>query len=93
VVAFFIATIEILALLSGELHLHGPLWDFTANFDINTAGFTIAAVFVLVWLAAIGYWRLAHVEERWTPATGHVHSSFTECELITPWTVNRDEAQ
>jgi high-affinity nickel-transport protein len=73
VVAFFIATIEILALLSGELHLHGPLWDFTANFNINTAGFTIAAVFVLVWLAAIGYWRLARVEQKWNLASGHVH--------------------
>jgi high-affinity nickel-transport protein len=75
-VAFGIGTIEIFGLLSAELHVHGGFWDFMANFNINTAGFAIAALFVAVWVAAIGYWRLAKLETRWAggpgsaPATG-----------------------
>ena len=36
-----------------------------ANFDINTAGFCIAGMFVLVWAVAIVYWRFGQVEEKW----------------------------
>jgi high-affinity nickel-transport protein len=35
-----------------------------ANFNINVAGFCIAAMFVLVWAAALIYWRLGRVETR-----------------------------
>jgi high-affinity nickel-transport protein len=65
-VAFLIGTIEIFGLLSGELDIHGGFWDFMANFDINKAGFAIAGLFVVVWVVAVGYWRLAKVETRWT---------------------------
>jgi high-affinity nickel-transport protein len=39
-----------------------------ANFNINVAGFCIAAMFVLVWGAALVYWRVGGVEERWSAA-------------------------
>jgi high-affinity nickel-transport protein len=67
-VAFLIGTIEIVGLLSAELHIHGGLWDFMANFDINKAGFAIAALFVAVWAAAIVYWRVGRLDHRWRPA-------------------------
>jgi high-affinity nickel-transport protein len=67
-VAFLIGTIEIIGLLSSELHVHGGFWDFMANFDINQAGFAIAALFVVVWVAAIGYWKFGKLDHRWTPA-------------------------
>jgi hypothetical protein len=35
-------SIEILGILTGELHLHGAFWSQMANFNINTAGFCIA---------------------------------------------------
>jgi nickel/cobalt transporter (NiCoT) family protein len=63
--AFLIGTVEILGLLTSELGLHGPFWDFAAGFDINKAGFTIAALFVAVWTAAIVIWRLGNIESRW----------------------------
>ncbi len=59
-VAFLIGTIEIIGLLSTELHIHGRIWDFMANFNINRAGFTIAGLFVVVWTIAIGYWKRAN---------------------------------
>ena len=63
--AFIIGTIELLGLLTRELHLRGAFWDLMANFDINVAGFVIAAMFVAVWAAALAYWRWGKVEDRW----------------------------
>jgi high-affinity nickel-transport protein len=66
--AFIIGTIEILGVLTDEIHLHGAFWDLMSNFDTNVAGFCIAGMFVLVWAAALIYWRLGNVEDRWTSA-------------------------
>jgi high-affinity nickel-transport protein len=70
--AFIIGTIELIGVLTSELHLHGGFWDVMANFDVNTAGFIIAAMFVVVWAVALAYWRFGNVEARWT---GGVQSS------------------
>jgi high-affinity nickel-transport protein len=67
-VAFLIGTIEIVGLLSSELHIRGGFWDFMANFNINEAGFAIAALFVVVWGIAIGYWKFGNLDSRWAPA-------------------------
>jgi high-affinity nickel-transport protein len=68
-VAFFIGTIEILGLLSAELHIHGGFWDFMATFNINKAGFGIAALFLIVWALALAYWKIAKVEDTWSTAS------------------------
>ncbi len=39
-----------------------------ANFNINKAGFVIAAVFVITWLAALAIWRYGRIEEKWDAA-------------------------
>jgi nickel/cobalt transporter (NiCoT) family protein len=67
-VAFFIGTIEIFGLLSTELHIRGGFWDFMATFNINKAGFGIAALFIIVWAMALGYWKIAKVETTWATA-------------------------
>jgi high-affinity nickel-transport protein len=64
--AFIIGTIEILGILTTEVHLHGAFWSLMANFNINAAGFCIAALFVAVWAVALAYWRWGNVEARWT---------------------------
>ena len=64
--AFIIGTIEILGILTTETHLHGGFWSVMANFNINVAGFCIAALFVLVWAVALAYWKWGDVEARWT---------------------------
>jgi high-affinity nickel-transport protein len=68
-VAFLIGTIEIIGLLSAELRIRGGFWDFMASFDINKAGFAIAALFVVVWVVAIAVWKLGGIDRRWRPAT------------------------
>jgi len=64
--AFIIGSIEILGILTAEVHLHGAFWSLMANFNLNVAGFCIAGLFVVVWAAALAYWRLGRVETRWT---------------------------
>ena len=63
--AFLIGTIEILGVLTSELHLTGGFWDFMANFDINKAGFAIAGLFAATWIVALGFWRFGKIEARW----------------------------
>jgi high-affinity nickel-transport protein len=67
-VAFLIGTIELVGLLSGELNLRGGFWSFTANFNINTAGFVIVGLFVVTWAVALAIWRFGRVEARWDAA-------------------------
>jgi high-affinity nickel-transport protein len=64
--AFIIGTIEILGVLTSEIHLSGPFWNLMANYNINLAGFCIAGLFVAVWAAALIYWRVGNVEDKWT---------------------------
>ncbi len=63
--AFIIGTVEILGILTDEMHLRGGFWSVMANFNINVAGFCIAALFVAVWALALAYWRFGDVEARW----------------------------
>ncbi|MEO6957563.1 MAG: HoxN/HupN/NixA family nickel/cobalt transporter [Antricoccus sp.] len=56
-VAFLIGTIEILGLLGDKLHLQGSFWSFMGTFNINTAGFALAGLFVIVWIGAVAYWK------------------------------------
>jgi len=64
--AFIIGTIEILGIFTTEFHLGGSFWNLMANFNINLAGFCIAGLFVAVWAAALIYWRVGDVENKWT---------------------------
>jgi high-affinity nickel-transport protein len=65
--AFLIGTVELLGVLTAELHLHGLFWDFMAGFDINKAGFTIAGLFAVTWAVALAVWHFARIDSRWAP--------------------------
>jgi high-affinity nickel-transport protein len=67
-VAFVIGTIEVVGLLSEKLELSGQPWDFIAGIDINRAGQLIVATFLLVWLGAVAYYKLAKVDQRYAEA-------------------------
>jgi high-affinity nickel-transport protein len=78
-VAFIIGTIELLSVLQSQLNLHGGIWDFSQNFNINHAGFIIVGVFVLTWAVALAIWHFGQIESRWerhaaestAPPVGH----------------------
>jgi nickel/cobalt transporter (NiCoT) family protein len=65
VVAVFIGGLEVAQVLAGQLNLTGGFWSYASNFNINHAGFIIAGMFVVVWMAALAIWRFGRVEERW----------------------------
>ncbi len=73
-VAFLIGGIEIVGLLSTELHLQGWLGDYLASFNINTAGLVVVALFVLVWAFALALWRFGKIESRWEAAAAAARS-------------------
>jgi high-affinity nickel-transport protein len=83
-VAFAIGTIEILGLVAKEANLDSPFWIFVARFNINMAGFVIVALFVVTWLGAWAYWRLAGVANRGSPSAGD--------EALTPPSGGRDQS-
>jgi high-affinity nickel-transport protein len=66
--AFIIGTIEIIGVLTSELHLHGWFWDTMANFDINKAGFIMVGLFLVIWVVAVAVWKYGNVENRWERA-------------------------
>jgi len=76
-ICFIVGTVEILGLLPQELHLHGRFWDAVSGVDLNAAGFLIVGLFVLTWVAALVYWRVGRVEERWSAALAG-HEGFEE---------------
>jgi high-affinity nickel-transport protein len=70
-VAFFVGTIELLGLVGQEANLSSPFWEFVRGFNLNAAGFVIVGLFVVTWVIALLYWRLARVEEKWSAALVH----------------------
>ncbi len=70
-IALFIGTIELFGLLGRELGLRGAVWSWMGRFNINSAGFVIVGVFVVVWAAALLVWRFGRIESRWEAAAEH----------------------
>ncbi|WP_317444631.1 HoxN/HupN/NixA family nickel/cobalt transporter [Streptomyces collinus] len=65
-VAFFVGTIELVGVLHDKLGLDDGVTGWIAGLDLDNVGYVIVGLFVVVWAVAVGYWRLAKVEERWT---------------------------
>ncbi len=68
VVAVFIGGLEVAQVLSEQLELSGPFWNYASQFDLNHAGFLIVGIFVAVWVVALSVWRWGRVEHRWETA-------------------------
>jgi high-affinity nickel-transport protein len=82
--AFIIGTIELLGVLTAEIHLHGAFWNVMANFNINLAGFCIAGLFVAVWAVALIYWRVGNVEDKWTAGMASAPVSAAPARTVQP---------
>jgi high-affinity nickel-transport protein len=67
-VAFLIGGIEFGGLLADRLHLRGGVGGALAGFDLNTAGYLVVAVFVVVWTVALAVWHFGRIEARWERA-------------------------
>ncbi|MEU0965967.1 HoxN/HupN/NixA family nickel/cobalt transporter [Streptomyces sp. NPDC005917] len=71
-VAFFIGTIELVGVLHDKLGLSDAVTGWISGLDLDNVGYVIVGLFVGVWAAAVAYWKVAKVEQRWTarPAGG-----------------------
>jgi high-affinity nickel-transport protein len=67
-VAFLVGTIEIISVLHDNAGWVNPVTTWISGIDLNNVGFIIVGLFVVTWAVALGYWRIARVEDRWTPA-------------------------
>ncbi|MBO0769152.1 MAG: HoxN/HupN/NixA family nickel/cobalt transporter [Solirubrobacterales bacterium] len=70
-IAFVVGGIEIIGVLSDELHWNGWLADFVGGLDLNTVGYIVVGLFVVVWGGALAFWKLGRVEERWEAGLDH----------------------
>lgn len=63
-VALIVGAIEVLQVISGELNLRGPVWDFINNtLDLSHLGFFIVAILVLSWLVSTIIYRVKRYED------------------------------
>jgi nickel/cobalt transporter (NiCoT) family protein len=65
-VAFLVGSIELIGVLHDDAGLGDPFTNWVAGIDLNNVGFIIVGLFTLTWIVAVGYWRLAGVEEKWS---------------------------
>ena len=67
VVALFVGAVEVAQIVIQVLGLRGGPFDAIAGFNfIGAAGLLIVGLFIVTWIAAFTYFRLARVEERWS---------------------------
>ncbi len=69
-VALIIGTVELSGLVFQKLNLTGGFWSWWEKIDINLLGFIIVGLFLATWAIAASWWRLGHVEERWSRHLG-----------------------
>ena len=63
-VAAVVGTIELVQIVSQQLALSGPVWDFVNNtLDLGNLGFYIVAIFVLSWLISTVIYRARRFDE------------------------------
>jgi high-affinity nickel-transport protein len=62
-VAFAIGGVELLQVMSAELGLGGPFWNWLDNLDFETLGIGIVVMFVGAWLIAMAIYHLKGYEK------------------------------
>ncbi|MGJ0117754.1 HoxN/HupN/NixA family nickel/cobalt transporter [Williamsia sp. MIQD14] len=73
--ALVVGTLQILTLLADELGLTGGVFDVVAAFDLERIGQLVVATFVVVWIGAVLYYRLARVDRRFAAALDQTAST------------------
>ncbi|HKT84085.1 MAG TPA: HoxN/HupN/NixA family nickel/cobalt transporter [Solirubrobacterales bacterium] len=64
-VALFVGLVEVGQIFIHVTNARGGVWDVVAGLNFNVMGFIIVAAFILTWVAALAFFKLRHVEERW----------------------------
>jgi high-affinity nickel-transport protein len=64
-VAIIIGGIELVGVFHAKLSLDDPVTNAIARVDLTNVGFIVVGLFVVVWAAAVAFWKLGGVEQRW----------------------------
>jgi high-affinity nickel-transport protein len=65
-VAFVVGTIELVDVITGELHVDDQApWSTIAALDLNKIGYFIVGVFLATWIGSVLLWKYRHLEERY----------------------------
>jgi nickel/cobalt transporter (NiCoT) family protein len=67
-VALAIGTIELVTVLHDHLGWVNGVTNWVSAISLNNFGFAIVGLFIVTWLCAIAYWKLAGGERRWQTA-------------------------
>jgi nickel/cobalt transporter (NiCoT) family protein len=65
-VAMLIGSIELIGVLHDKAGLADPVTGWISRISLNNVGFVVVGLFLAVWIAAVTFWRLGRVEQRWT---------------------------
>jgi nickel/cobalt transporter (NiCoT) family protein len=63
-VAFLVGTIELVSVLHDNAGWVNPVTTWISGIDFNNVGFIVVGLFVATWAVALGYWRIAKIEDR-----------------------------
>ena len=66
--AFVIGGTELLQVAQERFGLHGTFWNWVGALDLNTAGFVVTGLLLLMWAGALAVWRFGRIEQRWSAA-------------------------
>ncbi|GAB4011092.1 HoxN/HupN/NixA family nickel/cobalt transporter [Nocardioides ultimimeridianus] len=67
--ALFIGLQIVIQLLGRTFGLHDGVWGWADQVDLQTAGYVVVVVFLVVWGVAAAIWRFGRIEQRWTART------------------------
>ena len=72
-IALFVGVVELAQILIQVLGLHGAFFDAVARFDfLGKAGYVIVVAFVVTWAAALLFYKVRRIDERWSAAVDKV---------------------
>lgn len=63
IAALLIGTIELVQVITSKMGITEGIWQWVQSLDIGAAGYILAALFVLIWLASYGIWKFNKVEQ------------------------------
>ncbi|GAA1886484.1 HoxN/HupN/NixA family nickel/cobalt transporter [Williamsia serinedens] len=68
--AFVVGTVELLSLMGEQFGLAGGIWDAAGAVDLEHVGEFVVGTFVVVWVVAVVYYKVAGVDDRFPPGDG-----------------------
>lgn len=64
-VALAIGSVEFLQVISTELKINDPVFNWLNGLDFETLGYGIVGLFIAAWIGSVVFYKSRHIEERW----------------------------